>query len=65
MFVVERDGAFQMTDHDEAFDCLEMRICDGLLSPKQARLVDDVCVTLNLERVQGQLVRLAQKSELA
>lgn len=65
VFVLEQDGQIEVTDHGEALGWLRMQMRNGPLSPKQWRLVDDVCLTLGVERFQGQLVRRAQTEDVA
>ncbi len=50
VFVVERDGGLEVTDYGEALGWLQMQLRNDQLSPKQRRLLDDVCLTLGVER---------------
>ncbi len=64
VFVVERAGKTEVTDFGEALGWLRMQTPGGNLSEKQKRLVEDVCLTLGVERFHGQLVRRVQGDEL-
>jgi hypothetical protein len=57
LFVLERDGRIEVTDFGEALGWLRLQSPGGQLSPKQKRLVEDVCLTLGIELFRGQLVR--------
>lgn len=57
VFVLERSGRIEVTDFGEALGWLRLQSPGGRLSPKQRRLVEDVCLTLGIERFRGQLVR--------
>lgn len=57
VFVLERGGRIEVTDFGEALGWLRLQSPGGRLSPKQRRLVEDVCLTLGIERFRGQLVR--------
>lgn len=65
VFVVERDGGLEVTDYGEALGWLQMQLRNDQLSPKQRRLLDDVCLTLGVERFQGQLLRRVREEALA
>jgi hypothetical protein len=60
LFVLERDGRIEVTDFGEALGWLRLQSPGGQLSPKQKRLVEDVCLTLGIELLRGQLVRRVQ-----
>lgn len=57
VFVVERKGSLVVTDFGEALGWLRMQSVRsrGQLSPKQRRMVNDVCLTLSVELHRGQL----------
>lgn len=56
VFVLSRDGRFEVTDFGEALGWLRMQSVGGQLSPKQRRMVEDLCLTLGVEFFRGQLV---------
>jgi len=56
VFVLPRDGRFEVTDFGEALGWLRMQSVGGQLSPKQRRMVEDVCLTLGVEFFRGQLM---------
>jgi hypothetical protein len=56
VFVIPRDGRFEVTDFGEALGWLRMQSVGGQLSPKQRRMVEDVCLTLGVEFFRGQLM---------
>ena len=64
VFVIERNGHVEVTDFGEALGWLRMQSPVGQLSPKQKRLIDDVCLTLGVERFRGQLVRRTTEGEV-
>jgi hypothetical protein len=65
VFVRERDGHIAVTDLGEALGWLRQQTLDGKRSPKQQRLLQDVCLTLGVELFRGQLIaRAANGSEL-
>lgn len=64
VFVVEQSGDFVVTDFGEALGWLRLQSPRGLLSRKQERLVEDVCLTLGVELFRGQLLRRAYADEL-
>jgi hypothetical protein len=55
VFVIERDGNFTVTDFGEAVGWLRMQSIGGQPSPKQRRMIEDVCITLGVELFRGQL----------
>lgn len=56
VFVLQRDGRLEVTDFGEALGWLRMQSVGGQLSPKQRRMIEDVCLTLGIEFFRGQLV---------
>jgi hypothetical protein len=56
VFVLPRDGHLEVTDFGEGLGWLRMQSVGGQLSPKQRRMVDDVCLTLGVELFRGQLM---------
>ena len=56
VFVVEREGRYQITDLGEALGWLRMQSASARRSPKQNRMVEDTCQTLGVELNRGQLV---------
>ncbi|HHH46920.1 MAG TPA: DUF1828 domain-containing protein [Thiotrichales bacterium] len=65
VFLTERDGRFEVTDFGEALGWLRMQSPRGQLSPKQKRLVEDVCLTLGVELFRGQLVRRVESADVS
>ncbi len=66
VFVVERDGRLEVTDFGEALGWLRLQTVSGRRSPKQTKLVHDICLTLGVELFKGQLViRCKSPDELA
>lgn len=65
VFVVERQDHIDVTDFGEALGWLRMQSPRGQLSPKQNRLVEDVCLTLGVERFRGQLLRRAKNGDVS
>jgi len=65
LFVLERDGRIEVTDFGEALGWLRLQSAGGRLSPKQKRLIDDVCSTLGVELFRGQLVRRVQDGSVS
>lgn len=53
VFVVEREGAWCVTDFGEASDWIEMKTDGGSPSPKQARMIEDLCRTLGVTNRDG------------
>ena len=53
VFVRERDGHIAVTDLGEALGWLRQQTLDGKRSPKQQRLLQDVCLTLGVELFRG------------
>ena len=65
IFVVERGGAYTLTDLGETLGWLRMQTVNPRRTPRQQRLIDDVCRTLGVELSRGQLVlRSASVAEL-
>jgi hypothetical protein len=64
VFVLERGAHIEVTDFGEALGWLRMQSVRGQLSPKQKRLVEDVCLTLGVELFRGQLVRRVEGGEV-
>lgn len=56
VFVVQRKGRIDVTDFGEALGWLRLQTVSGRRSPKQSKLVQDVCLTLGVELFKGQLV---------
>jgi hypothetical protein len=65
VFVLERDGYVEVTDFGEALGWLRMQSIRGQLSPKQKRLIEDVCLTLGVELFRGQLMRRVEGSRVS
>jgi hypothetical protein len=65
VFVVERDGQLEVTDFGEALGWLRLQSPRGHLSPKQKRLIADVCLTLGVECFRGQLVCRVKNSDVS
>lgn len=66
VFVVERNGRITVTDFGEALGWLRLQTVAGRRSPKQNRLVQDVCVALGVEHFKGQmLARCQSEGDLA
>lgn len=66
VFVVETDDEYLVTDFGDALGWLRMQSVGGELTANQRAFVDDVCLTLGVERDRGQLtVRCRERSELA
>ena len=66
VFVVEQGSRYSVTDYGDALSWLRMQSASGKLTPNQQRLVDDVRLTLGIERRRGQLVvRSIRGDELA
>jgi hypothetical protein len=65
VFVLERESQIVATDFGEALGWLRMQSSRGQLSPKQKRLIEDVCVTLGVELFRGQLVRRVEGNRVA
>ena len=65
VFVVERDGAWSVTDFGEASGWLEMEADGGSPSPKQARMIEDRCRALGVTNRDGRLeLRLTTPNEV-
>ena len=56
VFVLERGSEFTITDFGDALGWLDLQSVSRQRSPKQQALILDVCQTLRIELVQGQLV---------
>ncbi len=56
VFVLDRSGRPTVTDFGEALGWLRMQSIRGRLSPKQRRMIEDVCLTLGVEFFRGQIV---------
>lgn len=66
VFVVQRNGRLDVTDFGEGLGWLRLQTVSGRRSPKQSKLVQDVCLTLGVELFKGQLVtRCTSPDELA
>ncbi len=55
VFVEERGTEYFVTDYGESLGWLQMQSVSGKLTPNQRRMAEDVCLTLNVELVRGQL----------
>jgi hypothetical protein len=55
VFVRMRGGHFEVTDLGEALGWLRLQTTPAQRSPKQRRLLQDVCMTLGVELFEGQL----------
>ena len=65
IFVLEREGAYTLTDFGETLGWLRMQTVNPRRTPRQQRLIDDVCRTLGVKLSRGQLVlRSASAAEL-
>ena len=56
VFVLQRNGGLTITDFGESLGWLRMQSVSRRRSPKQHRMIGDVCQTLGLELERGQLV---------
>ena len=56
VFVKERDGKFTLSDLGEALGWLRSQSLSGRRTPRQQKLVQDVCVTQGVEIFKGQLL---------
>jgi Domain of unknown function DUF1828 len=56
VFVRERNGQIAVTDLGEALGWLRQQTIGGKRSPKQHRLLQDICLTLGVELFRGQLI---------
>ncbi len=56
VFVLERGGSYTLTDFGEALAWLRMQTSSPRRTPKQLRLIEDVCQTLGVKLIRGQLV---------
>lgn len=56
VFVVQRGGRIDVTDFAEATGWLRLQTVAGRRSPKQGRLVQDICLTLGVELFKGQVI---------
>src|SRR5215472_7248352 len=59
VFVRERDGHIAVTDLGEALGWLRQQTIGGKRSPRQQRLLQDICLTLGVELFRGQLLARA------
>jgi|DewCreStandDraft_4_1066084.scaffolds.fasta_scaffold06592_7 hypothetical protein len=64
VFVVPRAGRLEVTDFGEALGWLRLQSSSGQLSPRQKRLLEDVCLTLGVELFRGQILKRVQEEEL-
>ena len=55
VFVEERDVGYLVTDYGEAVGWLRMQSFSDKMTATQRRMVEDVCLTLNIELERGQL----------
>ncbi|MFQ3639918.1 MAG: DUF1828 domain-containing protein [Chloracidobacterium sp.] len=65
VFVLPRDGGFEVTDFGEALGWLRMQSVRGHLSAKQYRLVQDICLTLGVEFFHGQIMLRCEKNTVS
>lgn len=65
VFVLERQDHVEVTDFGEALGWLRLQSPGEHISPKQNRLVEDVCLTLGVELCRGQLVRRVHGGEIS
>ena len=56
IFVLEREGTYTLTDFGETLGWLRMQTVNPRRTPRQQRLIDDVCRTLDVNLSRGQLV---------
>ena len=56
VFVLERGGRYVVTDFGDALGWLRTQSASSRRSPKQQSLVEDVCQTLGVELLKGQLI---------
>lgn len=64
VFVLPRQGSFDVTDFGEALGWLRLQSPSGQLSPRQKRLLRDVCLTLGVELSGWQLFKRVQTDDL-
>ena len=64
IFVCESGGYFKVTDFGETLDWLWMQSMSSRRSPKQNRMIKDICHTLGVELCQGELVVTPDSREL-
>ena len=65
VFILERDNSYTITDFGDALGWLGLQSVSRHRSPKQRMLIQDVCQTLRIELIQGQLVlRQVMRDEL-
>ena len=60
VFVRERNGHLAVTDLGEALGWLRLQSIAGKRSPRQQRLLQDICLTLGVELFRGQLIARAK-----
>lgn len=66
VFIKERDGRFSLTDLGESLGWLRTQSLSGHRSPKQQKLVQDICLTQGVELFKGQLtLRCEDRATLA
>lgn len=63
VFVVERRGRIDVTDFGEALGWLRLQTVSGRRSPKQNKLVQDVCLTLGVECFKGQILARCESQD--
>lgn len=56
VFVLDRGSSYTVTDFGDALGWLSLQSISRQRSPKQQMLIQDVCQTLRIEQLQGQLV---------
>lgn len=65
VFVKDSGGVTTVTDLGEALGWLRMQSLSGRRTPKQQKLVQDVCLTQGVELFKGQLVLRTDRANLA
>jgi hypothetical protein len=66
VFIKEHDGKFSLTDLGEALGWLRTQSLSSRRSPKQQKLVQDICLTQGVELFKGQLMlRCDNRTQLA
>ena len=64
IFIRESGDHFKLTDFGETLDWLWMHSVSSRRSPKQNRMVEDICQTLGVELCNGELVLMPNSKEL-
>lgn len=63
VFVLERNGRYDIIDFGEALGSLRMQSVSTRRSPKQNRMVEDTCQTLGVELRRGQLMLRSDEAD--